>query len=66
MDSQKYGKDIPSSYINRLLKESSLNNFKISQQYKREFAAQIEIFIHYLVTFAEEISLEKGSRVISD
>ena len=39
MDSQKYGKDIPSSYINRLLKESSLNNFKISQQYKREFAA---------------------------
>lgn len=66
MDNIEFGKDIPQSYLAKLLKENVQENIKIGKSFKKDFAAQIEIFIHFLLTHSEELAKEKGSRVISD
>lgn len=39
MDHNEYGRDIPSTYLSKLLKEQVMDNIKIGKQFKKDFAA---------------------------
>ena len=57
---------IPPQYINGLIKEIADSNTTIGLKFKKKYKEAIYLFVHYLLTYAEEIAKEKDVMKINN
>ena len=57
---------IAPNFTNELIKDMIGSNHTVSLKFKKSFKSSICIFIHFLLTYAEEIANERGLNKINN